>query len=429
MKGKALFLGKKFLEQKLVKSITYIFIGTLIANIFNFLFNLFMSRNLAVEDYGILTSAISLIVLITIPLGAVVPTVVNFAGSRFAKEEYEEVSIFFLKIIKPLILIGFIFLFCFIIFAKGIGDFFNIQDQSLIVIVGLTVFVVYLGIINTGVLQAKLEFKFISLSNIISTFIKFSLGVFLVFLGFGIKGVIWVLFFSNMALFVISFIPLRFIFRIKRKTQASTAIDYRNLLSYGIPSSLATLGLASLISTDILLVKHFYDPQQAGIYAGLSLGGRVIFFLTAPIATVMFPLIVQKHERRENYNNIFKISIALVFVPSILISIFYFLYPDFAIGFFIKNKVYLSVSRYLGLFAVFITIYSLISLFVYYFLSIKKTKIYIPIVFSAMAQALLINLYHDSFFKVIIISLLVSLVLLVLVLSYYIKVITNRNKF
>lgn len=424
MKFKALFLSKRFLKQELVKGSIYIFIGSIFANIFNFLFNLFMSRNLAVEDYGILASVISLIALVTTPVGAVIPTVINFAGSRFAKEEHEEIRIFFLKIIKPLIFIGFIFLFSFIIFTKRIGYFFHISDQSLIVIAGIIVFVIYVGVINGGLLQAKLAFKFISFSNFISSFIKLLAGVFLVFLGFNLKGVMWALALSSIVPWFVSFIPLRFLFR--RQRHVSNIIHFKNLLSYGIPSSLATLGLASLISTDILLVKHFYDPQQAGVYAGLSLVGKVIFFLTAPIGTVMFPLVVQKYARNENYNNILKVAIALVFIPSILISIFYFLYPDFVIGFFIKNKIYLSASRLLGLYGIFITIYAIISLLVYYFLSIKKTKVYIAVIFSAIVQALLITLYHDSLFKVVIISLTVSAILLVSLLFYYVKVIRSN---
>lgn len=425
MKDKALFLGKQFLKQELVKGGIYIFIGTMFANIFNFLFNLFMSRNLRVEDYGVLTSIISLIGLVVTPVGAIIPTVVNFAGSRFAKEEYEQVRLFFLKIIKPLILVGFILLFCFIVFTKTIGDFFHIKDQSLIIITGFIVFLGYLGIINSGLLQAKLAFKFISFSNLVSSLFKLIAGVSLVFLGFKLNALMWVIFISSAIPFVISFIPLKFLFNSQR--HISNKIHLKDLFSYGIPSFLASLGLTSLISMDILLVKHFYDPLQAGIYAGLSLVGRVIFFFTAPIGIVMFPLVVQKYERRENHNNIFKLSIALVFIPSILISVFYFLYPDFAIGFFIKNKVYLSASGLLGLFGAFITIYSLISLFVYYFLSINKTKVYVPVVFCAIAQALLITLYHDSLFGVVIISLIVSAGLLIVLLFYYIKTIANRN--
>jgi len=114
-------------------------------------------------------------------------------------------------------------------------------------------------------------------------------------------------------------------------------------------------------------------------------------------------------------------AIAVVLIPSVFISTFYFLYPDFSINFFIKNEIYRSASGLLGLFGVFITIYSLISLFVYYFLSIKKTNVYIPVLLAALSQLLLITFYHSSLFIVVITSLLVSLILLATLVIYYIK--------
>ena len=139
------------------------------------------------------------------------------------------------------------------------------------------------------------------------------------------------------------------------------------------------------------------------------------------MGSVMFLLIVKKHAKSESYNNVFKMAIVLVSIPSILISTFYFLYPDLSISFFIKNEIYRSASGLLGLFGIFITTYSLIMLFVYYFLSIKKTNVYIPILLAALSQLLLITLYHGSLFVVVIISLLVTLVLLATLIIYYIK--------
>jgi len=421
MKDKALHLGAKFLKQELISGSIYIFIGSIIANISNLFFNLFVSRNLTVEGYGILTSTISLVSLMVIPVGSIIPTVVSFAGSRFAKEDYGSVKALFLKITKPLLVISFIIFFCFIIFAGHIGDFFQIADQSIIVIAGIIVALSYVGVVNSGLLQARLAFKFISFSNLISAITKLLVGVILVFLGFNVKGAIWAVFISGIIPFILGFIYLRFVF-MSKSIISSNKIHFKNLLSYGIPSSLATLGMMSLISTDILLVKHFYDPLQAGIYAGLSLVGKVIFFFTAPIGSVMFPLLVKKYAKSEKYNNVFKMAVALVFVPSAVLSMIYFLYPEFIIKFFIKNEAYISASSLLGLFGLFTTTYSLISLFTYYFLSVKKTNVYIPVVFFAVVQVLLIVFYHDSFFRVVIISLVVSLLLLSTLLFYYIKV-------
>lgn len=420
MRKRIRYLGNNFLKHELVSGSIYIFLGSLMGNVFNLFFSLFMGRNLTVEGFGILTSTVSLMVLMSIPVGSIIPTIVSFAGFHFAKEDYGSVKALFLKIIKPLLTISLIVFFCFIVFANHIGDFFKIADRSIIVIVGLTVAIAYIGVVINGLLQAKLAFKFISFSQLISNMSKFIIGIMLVFLGFNVKGAIWAVFIAGIIPFIFGFIYLKSVW--VSKINKKNKINFKNILSYGIPSSLATLGITSLISTDILLVKHFFDPLQAGIYAGLSLVGKIIFFLTAPIGSVMFPLIVKKYAKRENYNNIFKMAVAMVFIPSVLISTFYFLYPDLLIGFIIKNEAYKSASGLLGLFGVFITIYSLITLFVYYFLSIKKTSIYIPVLLAALSQLLLITLYHGSLFIVVVISLLVALILLSILVIYYIKI-------
>lgn len=420
MRKRARYLGNYFLKHELVSGSIYIFLGSMVANVFNMFFSLFMSRNLAVEEFGILASAISLTGLIAIPAGSIAPTIVNFAGANFAKGDYGSVKALFLKIIKPLLAASFFMLFCFFIFASYVGDFFKIADLSIIVIIGFIVAFMYVGTVSSGLLQAKLAFKYISLTSLTGSISKFVIGAGLVFLGLGVKGAVWAIFMSGLIPSILGFIYLKSVFI--SKINKASKINFKNILSYGIPSSLAVLGMTSLISTDILLVKHFYDPLQAGVYAGLSLVGKVIFFFTGSVGGVMFPLIVRKHAKNENYNNIFKMAIALVFIPSVFISAFYFLYPDLAINFFIKNEIYRSASGLLGLFGVFITIYSLIALFVYYFLSIKKTNVYIPVLLAALSQLLFIVLYHGSLFTVVVISLLISLVLFSTLVIYYIRI-------
>lgn len=426
MENKAFAVAKSFLKHELITGSIYIFIGSIIANVLNLFFSLFMSRNLTVESFGILASAVSLMSLIAIPAGSIIPTIVSFAGSHFAKEDYGSVKALFLKIIKPLLAVSLVMLLCFIVFASPIGDFFKIADLSIILIVGVTVALAYIGVVISGLLQARLAFKFISFVHVISSMSKFVIGIILVFLGLNVKGAIWAVFIAGIIPSVFGFIYLKFVWT--SKINKKSKINFKSILSYGIPSSLATLGMTSLISTDILLVKHFFDPLQAGVYAGLSLVGKVIFFFTAPIGSVMFPLIVKKYAKSESYNNIFKMAIAMVFIPSVFISTFYFLYPDLAISFIIKNETYKSASGLLGLFGVFITIYSLIILFVYYFLSIKKTKVYVPVLLAALSQLLFITLYHGSFFMVVLISLLSALILLAVLVAYYIKIYGEYRK-
>jgi len=404
----------------------YIFIGSILANIFNLFFNIYMSRNLIPQDYGTLISLVSLISLASIPIGSVIPAVVNFSAPHFAKLDDIVVKAFFFKIIKPVIFISLAILFGFVILSKQIGNFFNISDASLIVIAGFIIAILYIGTISSALLQSKLEFKFISFLSFISALIKVGIGVGLVSLGLQVKGAMLSYFVAIIIPFLIGFVPLRFI--LKKGERAVNKIHFKDIVPYGAPAAIATFGLTSLISTDILLIKHFYNPTEAGMYAILSLVGKAIFYFTAPIGTVMFPLIIQKHTKNEDFNNIFKMAIGMVAIPSILISIFYFMQPEFAIRLFVKRDVLFSGSNILGIFGIFITIYSLVSLFVYYFLSIKKTKVYLPVIFSALTQGIAINFFHSSLLQVVLISLGVSTSLLIVLTIYYIKLYREFKK-
>src|SRR6185437_1236510 len=162
-----------------------------------------------------------------------------------------------------------------------------------------------------------------------------------------------------------------------------------------------------------------FDPIQAGQYAGLSLVGRVIFFLSAPIGTVMFPIIVQKHTKGVNYSNTFKLAISMMLIPSILLTLFFSFFPKFSILFFLKRADYLSVAPLLGIFSLYITFYCVLYLFANFYLSIKKTIIYFPILIGAILQIALITLYHQSFIQIITISFVLVFLLVIGFLIYY----------
>lgn len=424
MKEKIFPLGKRFIKHELIAGAGFIFIASLFGSVFNFFFNLFMSRNLSISDYGVLASLISIITLSMLIAGAVVPTIIRFAGSYFAKGESHMVRGLFFYVGRFSFVFGIFVFSLFLVFWQNIGKFFNLNDKYLIILVGFVIFLVFIGVINSALLQAKLAFKFIALINLLGVFLKLFFGITLVFLGFSVIGALWAILLSLFIPYLLSFIPLKFIFK---KHVRSPVIQMRTLLIYGGPAAIASFSLLSLITTDIILVKHFFDPSSAGIYAGLSLVGRVIFFLSAPISTVMFPLVVQKHTRNENYQNIFRLSVILIFLPSIALTVFYFIFPEFTIRFFLKNEEYVSAATYLGFFGIFIGLFSLLSVFTNFYLSIKKTNIFIPLVVGAITQAILIWIWHETFWQIIIISTVVTFLLLIFFILYYPSVIKEQK--
>ena len=56
-----------------------------------------------------------------------------------------------------------------------------------------------------------------------------------------------------------------------------------------------------IITMDLILVKHFFSDQDAGVYATLSILGKIIYFAASPVASVMFPIVAGKHAKGEKY--------------------------------------------------------------------------------------------------------------------------------
>lgn len=422
---------KKIFKHPLIAGSSTIFIGSLIANVFNFLFNIYMSRNLSVVDYGTLASLVSIILLCALAAESFVPTIVKFGGAFFAKQENNKIKGLFYLVNKLAAFFGISLFLLFFIFSNKISTFFNIKSTYLIVFTGVIVFCGFMSAVNRAILQAKLAFKYIAIIGILSSILKLSLGIVLVYLGYKVNGAMWGFFLSFSAPYIFFLLSLRSYF--VKEIISEHPVSVQKLFSYGGPSALALLGLTFFITTDIILVKHFYQAKQAGVYAGLSLIGRVIFFFSLPIGTVMFPLIVQKHTKQENYKGIFKLAICLVLFFSLMLTLFYFLFPEFSIRLFLKKDEYLILKSYLVPFGIFITLYSISSVMTNFFLSIHQTKVFIPILITASFQAVLIWFYHETFSQIIQISILSVSLLLISLLLYYWRlkgvIIDNNNEF
>ena len=132
----------------------------------------------------------------------------------------------------------------------------------------------------------------------------------------------------------------------------------------------------------------------------------------------MFPLIAQKYTRKENYHNDFRVAMLLVIIPSCFVILLYYFLPEVILTVSTKKE-FASVSSLLWLFGVFSAIYGVLTIITNFFLSIEKTKIFIPIAISAMLQTVLLWFFHETFLQVLTISLAITSLLLFGLLLYY----------
>lgn len=407
---------KAIIQHPLISGSSVIFLGTLLGNVFNFFFTVYMLANLSGADNGILAAVVSLITIPSLAAGAIAPAIVNFSGAYFAKNEIEKAHDLYAKIGKMYLMLGAIFFILFMLFIPQISVFFKIQSHFLLIIANIAIFMSFFSALNMAFLQARLSFTYISVLAVVGAMLKMSGGALLITMGYAVNGAVVALFISLLIPFLISFSPLKSF--LKRRTEKSN-IEIKKIVLYGLPSAMTVIGMTSFITTDILLVKHFFSLSAAGYYASISIIAKVIFYFSSPISTVMFPLVVQKINKHEKYTGTFGISLLLVLLPSVGITGAYFLLPNFILHIFHVKNISLYDIHLLGYFGIFISLYAVLSIMTNFYLSINKTKIFIPIIIAAIGQILGIYAYHTTFYAVILVSLTSTFLLLLSLLLYY----------
>jgi O-antigen/teichoic acid export membrane protein len=58
----------------------------------------------------------------------------------------------------------------------------------------------------------------------------------------------------------------------------------------GMQAIIFFVGQVLINNIDILMVKHFFPPAEAGVYAAVALVGRVLYFAAWSIVSAMFPI-------------------------------------------------------------------------------------------------------------------------------------------
>ena len=414
---------QRLFKNQLIAGSFILFIGTAVSNFGNYLFHLLMGRMLGPIDYGVLASLISIFYLLSIPVAALVLVIVKYVSALRGEKKLATVNYFYRWINRKLLIFGILGFLIFLIFSSWISSFLHLESNVLLILIGLVSFIGIFSSINLAALQGFLRFSWYTIIGIVSVIVKLILAIFLVYLSYRVFGAILAILAGMIVSYVLALFYAK---KIIGKKEERQGFNGREVVSYALPVFFSILAFTSLYTTDIVLVRHFLSPQEAGFYAALATLGKIIFFASSPIIMVMFPMVSERHANGKKYINLLSLSLGLVLLACLGISGVYFLFPGLMINILYGSQ-YLSASPYLWLFAIFLSLYSLSSLLVNFYLSVKKVKVVILPVIAAAAQVVLIFLFHQTISQVVWVSISVLGLLLVALLFYFFVTIKINN--
>ncbi len=385
-------------------------IGSNSASALNYLYHLVVGRLLGPSSYGEFASLISVIGLLGIIPAAVSLVIVKQVSSAKSDSEAKNLIRWFKS---KAFIVSLSFALLMLVFSPLISSFLRINKFSYILLISLLfLFSLQTGF-NRAILQGVLKFKEIVISILAENTAKVLISAILILLGFAVTGALT----AYVGASLLGLYLTNYYLKVKNENDYPIHTNVKSVLFLTIPMLVQTVSTTSMISSDVVLVKHFFSSHEAGIYAALSTLGKIIFFGTGPITAVMFPLVSKKNSKGESYRRVLIYSFTATALFALVICVFYFLAPTVAIN-LLFGPSYLESSSLLIWFGIFMSLFTLSSLLVNFGISLGKNRIAIFPLFSAILQIILIFLFHQTLFTVIIISSGVTALLLVTLLIY-----------
>lgn len=369
-------------------------LSVLLVNGGNYLYNLLLGRILGPKEFADAAILITLLLVLSF-----VAMTFQLVAARFSGTIKESVFNFFLVyVLKRALYVGVFLGLLVIVFAKELQHFFNTSSSSMFIVFGAGVPIYFLMSVNRGFYQGNKEFSKLSVTYQLEMLTRLLVTLLLIYT-LNISSSIIIAIGILISLFLGVF-PLKFNLSILRVKSLLPVGQKSVIKKFFVITAFYELTQIIINNSDILLVKHYFDSYNAGLYASLALIGRVVYFIAWMFVMLLLPTVVElKKEGKSTTKILFK-YISYISILSILIIVVCKIFPVLIIKILFGSS-YITMASLLWKYALATSIFAVANIFAYYFLSLDK---YIPVVISGifgMLQLLLIVFNHSSLLSVV----------------------------
>lgn len=359
---------------------------TIFGHFFNYLFHFVTGRFLPPDQYGLLEGFIALNYLLAVIISSFSLSIIHAVKTTPFKP-LQRLS-FKLTLITWLI---------FLLFYPLFSSLLQLRQPYLFLIFSLQILFAFVPTLYIAILQAKLKFKQFAFLNFFSPFLKTLTAFILLLLGLKISGAIASLVISSFLAACLSYWLVRPSLKtIIQKTHGNLTAFW----SFSRLSFITQLGLTSLYVSDILLVRFFFPADLSGIYAAVSVVGKIIFFICATVLTVSFPVFVKQKTHPGKLKNSFFQAAGLISLIGLAGLIGYQIFPQQMIH-LLYGSAYQSAAPFLFPFAVLMVIFSFFNLNLQFLLALSQKTAGWLAGLTAVCQLGLIIAYHQNLLAII----------------------------
>ncbi len=385
-------------------------ISAMIVNLGNYLYNLIVGRMLGPSQFA----DASLLVTMLLVLSFLAMTFQLTAAKFSAEMDGEESQLLVSLMSRYGLVVGAVISLCMVLFSNQLQLFFQSQSAWMYIIFALCVPLYFLMSVGRGHVQGIRNFRLLSISYQVEMLIRLCGTVALLRL-LDVDPAI------SISLGILASVALGYLpIRNKRVMPISSAGRItKTLLVFATYTLVYELSQVLINNTDILLVKHYFAAEEAGLYAALAMIGRVVFFIAWMFAMILLPHVVAAEKAGKDSRSLLWKYVGYTAILGAIITGVSYILPELIVH-ILFGTAYVEIASLLWLYALATSLFAVANMFAYYFLS---RSVYGPIYLTfivGLLQIFGLVAFHDTLLQVVLLQLVLMGILLIAQVGHYV---------
>lgn len=266
-------------RSKIISGSVIMLAGSSIVSLVNFGYNIAVARMLGPAAFSHAAAAVTLLMLVSAITLAFQLVCAKFVARNDTAAGRAAV---YQTLRRKAWIVGLALGCGLVVLSEVIQTYLRLPSATLVVVLAAGIaFYIPLGV-TRGALQGTCEFGKLSLNFALEAVVKFVGAVVLIGLGVGVNGAVIAIALSVMVAYFLPPVP--------SELRVSPGNAVPASFGEGMQAIIFFVGQVLINNVDILMVKHFFPPAEAGVYAAIALVGRVLYFAAWSVVSAMFPI-------------------------------------------------------------------------------------------------------------------------------------------
>lgn len=384
------------------------FSAGIVANLFNYLFNVLSAHLLGPSGYGEIVALFSYVTILSVPLSVITTELIKRLGTvtddKFIRAASWE-SWIIQKLSHYKLLFVPYFLSIFILPSWTNLSFF--ASGTLLLLLLLSIILSF----YQGVLQATQLFFLFTLVAFVGVGLKL-FGPILVLLHIGNINIIYLLLIAG-PLVSILLAKLLLLQHTPKNKQIRSDKRLRDVLfSKSLLVTIGSLiGIALLSNLDIVYVRKYFPTNVSGIYGAWSLMAKIVLYVIGPIQAISLVFFASSNQKKR-HKYVLSMILSLLFFTAVSIHLLYSFFGQ-QIVLLLFNKSFLTVLPLIHMSALFGFLYSGITIMNTYFLA-KNSLFALTSILFAPLYGLSLYLFGHTLQNIVWVNICIAMLIFII---------------